>query len=269
LHAYQDAPLITAGVWTGVTWLLVLTCAANRQAALAAARERDALRRRETTALARLTETPPVADIRLGYVPGLLVLVLALAATAVVIAAQLLDWPAMVDAAVPPLVMSIVIWLLVLANAVSRIKARCARTLVARLHRQNRVALGTVQSAPGLISALQPDGRRTRTNGAWTAVTGCSETVLLEHGWLDIVHTEDREACRSSFADPDAPPTQLEFSIVAADGGNRWIRERIAPRLDDDGTVLELIACGVDVTEHVRPRRPQDARDGDRRTDRR
>ncbi|MHC5026388.1 MAG: hypothetical protein ACYTGR_06465, partial [Planctomycetota bacterium] len=56
LHAYQDAPLITAGVWTGVTWLLVLTCAANRQAALAAARERDALRRRETTALARLTE---------------------------------------------------------------------------------------------------------------------------------------------------------------------------------------------------------------------
>ncbi|MHC5028409.1 MAG: PAS domain-containing protein, partial [Planctomycetota bacterium] len=199
-----------------------------------------------------LTETPPVADIRLGYVPGLLVLVLALAATAVVIAAQLLDWPAMVDAAVPPLVMSIVIWLLVLANAVSRIKARCARTLVARLHRQNRVALGTVQSAPGLISALQPDGRRTRTNGAWTAVTGCSETVLLEHGWLDIVHTEDREACRSSFADPDAPPTQLEFSIVAADGGNRWIRERIAPRLDDDGTVLELIACGVDVTEHVR-----------------
>ena len=71
---------------------------------------------------------------------------------------------------------------------------------------------------------------------------------------LDRIHPGDRERVERQYAEATESrmPLTLEFRALHADGGWRWLSERVRTLLDDDGTPRHLVGFAIDVTEHRR-----------------
>ncbi|MFC4210180.1 PAS domain S-box protein [Pedobacter lithocola] len=88
-------------------------------------------------------------------------------------------------------------------------------------------------------------------NNAWVKLTGRSMKDLVESGYLDLVHPEDRniymDAYNKSF-DKKAPFTG-EFRLMGLDGEYRWLLAKGTPRFNNDGIFMGYISSSVDITE--------------------
>ncbi len=112
---------------------------------------------------------------------------------------------------------------------------------------------------------LHPDERfavTTRGPGL-AALLGAAErdSQRLLDGYDDFVHPDDREAYDRSwrFADlvcSDGEIVQQEYRLVGLDGGVRWVRDRAAVTVRDDGRVL-LTGAACDISAQ---RRAEDER---------
>jgi PAS domain S-box-containing protein len=93
-------------------------------------------------------------------------------------------------------------------------------------------------SIPQLVFLSRPDGARTWPSPQWIDFTGVGFEDSLGLGWLDAIHSDDREATLRRWAEAAASGEYYVEHRVRrrADGGYRWHQTRARPLDAGDGT---------------------------------
>ena len=102
-----------------------------------------------------------------------------------------------------------------------------------------------------IISTTDPSGRCTYLDERWRGFTGQEPAEALGHGWLDVLHPDDRgkttETLRSVL--DERQPFRHEFRVRRADGAYRWALAVGAPRFDDSGAFLGYVGSIVGIDD--------------------
>jgi PAS domain S-box-containing protein len=115
-----------------------------------------------------------------------------------------------------------------------------------------------IDSALGWEYRLDPQGAFVQVSPACKRLSGYSEEEFLADPKLmeRLVHPDDaarfeQHATHShSHAAGRLFEGEIEFRIVARDGGEHWIAHTCAPMTDADGRYLGRTACNVDVSRY-------------------
>ena len=109
-----------------------------------------------------------------------------------------------------------------------------------------------VDRVPTLIWAGGPDATLKYLNQACIDFCGLEKEVLLENGWLSVVHPEDLERCVGTYvpAVQSQQPYRVEYRARRVDGDYRYMVDEGLPRYGPDGTFVGYSGCTSDITEH-------------------
>lgn len=88
-------------------------------------------------------------------------------------------------------------------------------------------------------------------NSAWADLTGRPVEDLMEFGWADLVHPEDRDEFVNLYlkAFKKREPWTGEFRILYHDDSYRWLLAHGSPRFRSDGTFAGYISSSTDITD--------------------
>ena len=86
---------------------------------------------------------------------------------------------------------------------------------------------------------------------AWTDITGRPLSDLLEFGWVDLVHPEDKDRYVKIYLDAFKDKVEFngEFRILDKEGKYRWLLANGQPRFKPDGSFAGYISSCADITE--------------------
>ncbi|MFZ2161157.1 MAG: PAS domain S-box protein [Sideroxyarcus sp.] len=89
-------------------------------------------------------------------------------------------------------------------------------------------------------------------NQRWHDFTGLSLGQSQGHGWLDIVHADDRHMCLEAYqgAFLRMNPFKREYRMRRHDGAFRWVLDSGVPRFTEEGSFLGFIGTCIDITDH-------------------
>jgi PAS domain S-box-containing protein len=128
--------------------------------------------------------------------------------------------------------------------------------LEAELRAQYEFLITMVNTAPSLLLSVDTEGRIRNLNPATAEASGFgdAEEVRGRFFWDIFIDDAEREAMIGRFqaASPAFPPAEYENVFTNARGERRVIAWRSAPVVDDTGTVVRIVAGGLDVTERKR-----------------
>jgi two-component system sensor histidine kinase VicK len=101
-----------------------------------------------------------------------------------------------------------------------------------------------------MIAVGDATGAATYFNEAWVKTTGRANNDLLKHGWVDLIHAEDKDRVMKTFTEAFSThaPWEWEFRMPDIKGGYRWLLARGQPRLNTDGTFAGYISSTIDIT---------------------
>jgi PAS domain S-box-containing protein len=104
-----------------------------------------------------------------------------------------------------------------------------------------------------LIAVGDAAGNATYFNKQWIELTGKSEGDLLQFGWLDIVHTEDRDQHLDVYLNAFKRKVDFatEFRVLNKNHQYRWLLAKGQPRFQSDGTFSGYISTCVDITHQI------------------
>src|SRR4051794_27161905 len=104
-------------------------------------------------------------------------------------------------------------------------------------------------SIPQLVFLSRPDGARTWPSPQWIDFTGMGFEDSLGLGWLDAIHSDDREATLRRWAEAAASGEYYVEHRVRrrTDGGYRWHQTRARPLDAGDGTEGEWVGTMTDI----------------------
>ena len=98
---------------------------------------------------------------------------------------------------------------------------------------------------------MRPDSTLDFLNRTCMTFSGLPIEKLIDDGWLDSVHPDDRDRCVGIYvpAVEARRPFLLEYRLRHADGGYRWLLATGVPRYEADGSFSGYIGCDMDITE--------------------
>ncbi|MEZ5647579.1 MAG: response regulator [Alphaproteobacteria bacterium] len=104
---------------------------------------------------------------------------------------------------------------------------------------------------PAMIWVTNTEGYCTYVNHRWYEFTGQSREEPLGHGWMAMVHPDDRKHSFEAYvaANKNREPFRLDFRIKHVDGEYRWIIGAAAPRYDEGGEFIGYIGSIIDITD--------------------
>lgn len=107
------------------------------------------------------------------------------------------------------------------------------------------------ESTDVMIAVSDETGKAIYFNEVWATVTGRTTAGLMEHGWIDLMHSEDKDKVTKVFSEAlqEQKPWEWEFRMPDKSGGYRWLLARGTPRLRSDGSFAGYISTTVDITE--------------------
>ena len=107
------------------------------------------------------------------------------------------------------------------------------------------------EGAQVLIAVGDESSNATYFNTAWVELTGRPMEDLLNFGWLDLVHPEDRDRYLNIYLDAfkERKPFTGEFRILNSYGEYRWLLAKGPVRFRQDGSFAGYISSCVDITE--------------------
>jgi PAS domain S-box-containing protein len=117
-------------------------------------------------------------------------------------------------------------------------------------------------TAPLMVWVTGADKRCTFVNKGFLAFMGLTSEQVLDYGWMESVHPDDREYCVNTYdADFDARrPVQIEHRMRRADGEYRWVLSTGVPRFGPDGEFSGYIGNTTDITNLKRSQEEDVAR---------
>ena len=106
------------------------------------------------------------------------------------------------------------------------------------------------EGASILIAVGDESSNAVYFNKAWSDLTGRSLQELLNVGWADLIHPEDRERYVDIYlaAFKEKKPFTGEFRILNKEGQYRWLLSQGPPRFRSDGSFAGYISSSVDIT---------------------
>jgi len=109
-------------------------------------------------------------------------------------------------------------------------------------------------TAPAMLWVTDPNGRGTFISRGWYEFTGQTEHEALGKdgfGWLDAVHTDDREEAGRVFLEANKrhEPFTLDYRVRRTDGAYRWAIDAGRPRFDEAGAFLGYIGSVIDIND--------------------
>ncbi|RYY30586.1 MAG: PAS domain S-box protein [Sphingobacteriaceae bacterium] len=110
---------------------------------------------------------------------------------------------------------------------------------------------GMAEGTDVLIAVEDEISNSTYFNKAWSDFTGRPLNKLIEHGWTDLVHPEDKERYvhQYSSALKLLEPFTEEFRLLTKEHEYRWLLAKGHPRFHTDGSFAGYISSCVDITE--------------------
>lgn len=102
-----------------------------------------------------------------------------------------------------------------------------------------------------LITVSDETGNAIYFNKAWTNLTGRPTAELLQSGWIDLVHIDDRSVFVNKYSNAFAKKQVLseEFRILNKEGEYRLLLAKGLVRLNSDGSFAGYIKSCLDITE--------------------
>ena len=130
------------------------------------------------------------------------------------------------------------------------LRARGARAEHALRESEERFRV-IADRAPVMMWTSRADATLDYLNHTCTEFSGLPLEQLLDQGWLNAVHPDDREPCMRIYvpAVQARVPFDMEFRIRRADGAYRWAISLGVPRYRPDGSYLGYLGSTVDITE--------------------
>ncbi len=123
----------------------------------------------------------------------------------------------------------------------------------AQLEAQNtRRAFGALGEAmPFIIWTAAPDGAIDYASDELWRYAGVLNRDVLEHGWLQLVHPDDRASTTREWGAALAAgtPTSLQYRFRRSDGRYRWHLVRAAPERAADGMVVRWWGSSTDIDD--------------------
>jgi PAS domain S-box-containing protein len=107
------------------------------------------------------------------------------------------------------------------------------------------------ESTPVLIAVADDTGNAIYFNRAWTEVTGRPMQDLVEYGWVDLLHPDDKESFLAIFQNAYSAkgPFRGEFRVVNPQSEYRWLLAYGIPRFHTNGSFAGHISACTDITE--------------------
>ncbi len=140
---------------------------------------------------------------------------------------------------------------------VSDIFARHASALIERLNTDDAMRQSNARFrmaadvVPDLLWENNPAGQASWFNRRWLEYTGRKPRQLAGHGWLETVHSLDRESTRTAFqtAISQGTPFRHEYRLRGMDGLYRWYLAQALPFKDVSGKILQWFGAATDIHE--------------------
>lgn len=137
-------------------------------------------------------------------------------------------------------------------TAAARLTIRSDR-LQAELRSEVEYINTVTDTAPSLLSSIDPDGRIRNVNVAAARAAGYEsrEEVIGKYYWDVFIDPTERPAVIERFEAlaPDYAPGEYENAFVNARGEPRVVYWNTAPLRDENGVVFAIVSGGVDITE--------------------
>ncbi|MES2629708.1 MAG: PAS domain S-box protein [Bacteroidota bacterium] len=94
-------------------------------------------------------------------------------------------------------------------------------------------------------------------NLAWANFTGRSVLTLLDFGWADLIHEEDRQDFVDLYIDAFSKKQNWvgQFRMLNHQNEYRWLLANGAARFTGDGTFSGYVSSSVDITDQVAARK--------------
>lgn len=131
------------------------------------------------------------------------------------------------------------------------LEARVERRTQALRESEHRYATLT-EAAPVAIFRLNQEGHCVYVNERWSEMTGRATWLALGTGWLETLHSEDRDRILMQWLQREFNQPELyhsEVRHIMADGSLNWFYCHILPEIDPNGTILGYVGTFTDITE--------------------
>jgi PAS domain S-box-containing protein len=111
-----------------------------------------------------------------------------------------------------------------------------------------------LETSPVTLWVLDREGNLIDVSSPWLEMTGQTREDCDQKGFLNPVHSADRERCRNVLKESvrTGKLIDVEFRAVTADGGCRWMRVRGAPRYGSSGEIVRWYGTVEDIDERRR-----------------
>ncbi|MDB5687458.1 MAG: domain S-box-containing protein [Rhizorhabdus sp.] len=106
-------------------------------------------------------------------------------------------------------------------------------------------------SLPQLVWTCDPEGRCDYFSRRWSEYSGTPLANLLDGGWLDLIHPDDRAPGRARWeaSMAEGAPLQVEFRLLSKKGEWRWFDTRALPLRDRDGRITKWFGSNTDIQD--------------------
>ena len=107
------------------------------------------------------------------------------------------------------------------------------------------------ESSSIFIKISNENGNATYFNKPWLAFTGRSMEELLNFGWANFVHQNDKANLLYQFAEAFDKKVvfNAEYRMLNNKGEYRWLLTKAPPRFNPDGTFVGYISSSIDITD--------------------
>jgi PAS domain S-box-containing protein len=128
-------------------------------------------------------------------------------------------------------------------------RAEMLQQLNSELTRKNQDLDAIVKTAPDIIFSRRADGTRDYVSDRFYEYTGAPAGSAMGFGWLDYVHSDDRESSMAQWADcvESGENYQCEYRLRGQDGQYRWFRVRAVPIRDQANQITRWYGTCSDI----------------------
>jgi two-component system CheB/CheR fusion protein len=127
--------------------------------------------------------------------------------------------------------------------------ASATQRMEAKLRKQADELRQMMEALPHLVWGCRPDGSCDYFSPQWVEYTGATLAELEGYGWLQVVHTDDRDAVRRQWraAVESGTTLDVELRLRAKHGAYRWFQLRSVPIRDAQGAIVKWYGTISDV----------------------